>query len=42
MGVDNPGGDGIGSMRPSIGVNSSETEGVGEVICANVSDDGSV
>lgn len=38
MGAESPGGVGIESMRPSIGVNSSETEGVGEVICANVSD----
>ena len=36
--VESPGGDGIGSVRPSIGVKSSEAEGVGEVICANVSD----
>lgn len=30
----------FGSVRPSIGVNSSEADGVGEVICANVSDNG--
>ena len=35
--VENPGRGGNGSMRPSIGVNGSETEGVGEVMCANVS-----
>jgi hypothetical protein len=38
VGVDaqNPGGGGgVDSVRPSIGVNSSETEGVGEVMCAN-------
>ena len=36
--AESPGGGGIGSVGPSIGVKSSEAEGVGEVICANVSD----
>ena len=38
MDEESPGGGGIGSVRPSIGENSSEAEGVGEVMCANVSD----
>lgn len=41
VGVESPGGGGMNSMRPSIGVNNSEAEGVGEVMCANVSDKGS-
>lgn len=36
--AESPGGGGIDSVRPSIGVKNSEAEGVGEVICANVSD----
>ena len=36
MDTQNPGGGGgVDSVRPSIGLNSSETEGVGEVMCAN-------
>lgn len=40
MDAESLGGGGAGSVRPSIGVNSSEADGVGEVMCANVSDNG--
>jgi len=39
VGVESPGGDGVDFVGSSIGVNSSEAECVGEVMCANVSDE---
>ena len=36
--VESPGGGENGSVRSSRGVNNSEAEGVGEVMCANVAD----
>jgi hypothetical protein len=34
------GGGAVDSVPPSIGVNNSEADGVGEVMCANVSGKG--
>lgn len=39
VGEEGAGAGVVGSIWSSIGINSSETEGVGEVMCANVPDE---